>query len=475
MTGGPRQREWWSLLPIFGGLHLLLAGSAQGWLWLALLPGVLLLATGVSLLLWPGEGKHTQFLALGAVLGALLSLPALFIGSFVAVALAVALSAASFVIAGRLALVAAPEADGAPAPALDWRTCAKAALDEALVGYFVALSKVPEGRDAERMCQEARAFDAALQRNGWLDDPARFHRAPTAPVDARLSGMRAAGRDFTRLSFTSGFIADAELPGAAAWSAHRPNQDCHAHVLRHDEPGRPWLLCIHGYRMGTPVLDLRLFPPQVLHDRLGLNLVMPTLPLHGARRIGRRSGDHFLDGDLLELVHAESHALWDLRRMIAWIRAEEPGARIGVLGYSLGGYNAALLAAHEPGLDFVVAGIPVCDFASVLWQHIPVPQRAYFNANGLDEARYRRLLTVVSPTAVAPKLAADRLHLFAGTADRVVPPDQPLRLAAHWQRPVVWFSGAHLTFRGERSVVRCIQDAMTGAGWLLRPVGRQSA
>ena len=178
--------------------------------------------------------------------------------------------------------------------------------------------------------------------------------------------------------------------------------------------------------------------------------------------------DHFLDGDLLDLLHAETQALWDLRRTIAWIRTQEPAAQIGVLGYSLGGYNAALLAAHEPGLDFVVAGIPVCDFASALWRHIPPAQRAYYVEQGLDQDRYRRLLHVVSPVALAPKLRAQHLYIFAGSADRVVPPDQPLRLAKHWGRPINWFPGAHLTFRGERAVVRCIEDAMVGAGWALR-------
>ena len=67
--------------------------------------------------------------------------------------------------------------------------------------------------------------------------------------------------------------------------------------------------------------------------------------------------------------------------------------------------------------------------------------------------------------ALPPKLPAERLHLFAGSADRIVPPVQPLKLAAHWQREVHWYPGAHLTFRGERAVVRCIDDAMAGAGW----------
>ncbi|GAC1620815.1 MAG: hypothetical protein NVS9B10_02910 [Nevskia sp.] len=469
----PKHREWSTLLPILAGLFWLTAGEGAGWYLWATLPGLLLVASGVSALLWAGEPKQTQYMAFGGALGLLLFLPAAIGYGFGTALLAALLSLASFVMAGKLALDFAEEAPGAPRPGADLRTWAKAALDEALVGYFVLMARVPHGAAAERMCVQAVRLETVLQARCWLDDPASFHRTPSAPDDARLTPARGVGRDYERLRFTSGFVPDPELPGATEWLGHRPNRECSAHVFRHAERGRPWLLCIHGYRMGLPFLDLRLFPPHILHERYGLNLVMPTLPLHGPRRIGRQSGDHFLDGDLLDLLHAESQALWDLRRTIAWIRAQEPDARIGVLGYSLGGYNTALLAAHQSGLDFAVAGIPVCEFASTLWNHIPVPHRDYFTRQGLDEARYRRLLKVVAPTALPPKLANDRLHIFAGTADRVVPPVQPLHLAAHWGRPISWFGGAHLTFRGEQAVVRCIEDAMTGAGWLLRRIATE--
>src|SRR3546814_4593895 len=63
---------------------------------------------------------------------------------------------------------------------------------------------------------------------------------------------------------------------------------------------------------------------------------LPVLPLHGPRSTGWRSGDHYLDGDMTDLVYAESQALWDLRRTLAWLRANESGARVGVYGISLG-------------------------------------------------------------------------------------------------------------------------------------------
>ncbi|MDR3419116.1 MAG: hypothetical protein P4L83_23315 [Nevskia sp.] len=461
----PRHYDWLSLVPIVAGLWWLLAAHGPGWLLWGLLPGLLLLASGMSMLLWHEIGKQTQYMAVGAIAGALLWLPAAWTGSAGAALVALLLSVVSYFVAGRTALRYASRAEGAPPPPMEPKVYAKAALDEALTGYFVAMAKSPSGDLAERMCTEAVKLEEVLRSRGWLDHPATFHQAPTAPEATRQSPARGAGFDYQRLRFPSGFIPDPALPGAERWSSHERNRKCAAWLFRHDAPGRPWLVCIHGYRMGVPLMDLRLFEPEILHRDLGLNLLMPVLPLHGPRRVGWQSGDRYLDGDLLELFHAQTQALWDLRRSIAWIRSQDPGARIGVLGYSLGGYNASLLAAHEPGLDFVVAGIPVADFVPLLWGHLPLPHRVYFEAHGLGEERFRSILHPVSPLACAPQLPAERLHLFAGSADRVVPPDQPLRLARHWGRSVEWYPGGHLTFRGEPGVERCILAAMAGAGW----------
>jgi acetyl esterase/lipase len=157
--------------------------------------------------------------------------------------------------------------------------------------------------------------------------------------------------------------------------------------------------------------------------------------------------------------------LWDLRRALAWLRSQEDAARIGVLGYSLGGYNAALLAQFERELDFVIAGIPPSDFGAALWRHVPPAHRDYFAAHGIDLERYRSLLRPISPLARPPLVAADRRYIFAGVADRVVLPDQAIALGKHWQTPIQWYQGAHLTFRGERVVRFHIEAAMQRAGW----------
>lgn len=464
----PRQWEPLSLVPIVAGLYWLLAGADGHWVVWSVLPGSLMLMSGMALLLLPGDPRITEYMSAGGFLGVLMLLPVLIdAGPGEALASGI-LAVLTYLVGGHVALLREPSVEGAPQPERSARVAAKAALDEVLLAYFVGTAKMPDGDTIARLGTDANALERLAAARGWDREPERLHPAPPAPERVYVQQARFFDRGYERVSWDSGFVPDPELPGAAEWGAHKRNNRAMAWALRHPGPPRPWLLCIHGYRMGVPALDFSLFPPRWLHDRLGLNLFMPILPLHGPRRVGLRSGDQYLDGNPFDLLYAQTQALWDLRRALAWIRAQEEAPRIGVLGYSLGGYNTALLTQYEGGLDFAIAGIPPTDFAAALWRHIPPAHREYLHAHGLSLERYRSLLHPVSPLARPPMLDRERLYLFAGAADRVVLPDQAAALGRHWGVPTQWYQGAHLTFRGERVVREHIEAAMQRAGWSIR-------
>jgi hypothetical protein len=466
----PKQWEPLAAAPILAGLYWLLAGHGGDWLFWGLLPGTLMLMSGMALLLLPGDVRITEYMAAGAFLGLVLVVAVLIEGGFSDALFAGLGAAATFVVSGHVALAREPSSEGAPPPEASLWMDAKAALDEALLAYFVAFARLPGADEIVRLGADAKRLEDVAQQKGWLEHPEKLHPAPPAPERVYVQQARVYGWTYERVSYPSGYTPDPEMPNAELWAQHQNNRQAVAWVLRHPGPPRPWLVCLHGYRMGDAWLDFVLFPPRWLHERLGLNLFMPVLPLHGPRRVGLRSGDQYLDGNPLDLLYAQVQALWDIRRGLAWIRAQEDRARIGVLGYSLGGLNASLLAQYDEKLDFVVTGIPPADMASVLWRHIPPAHRDYLAAHGLDLDRYRRILHPVSPLAQPPKLERERLYIFAGTADRLVLPDQSLALARHWQVPIQWYQGAHLTFRGEAVVRGHIEAAMQRAGW---PVSAQ--
>jgi hypothetical protein len=340
-----------------------------------------------------------------------------------------------------------------------------------MLGYFLISARLPGGEPARQMCERAIELGRVIEARGWDQHPERLHATPSAPETINARSARVYGYDFERLSFDSGYEPDSALPGAEEWRGYDANRRAQAWVLRHPGPPRPWLVCVHGYRMGEPWIDFSLFKPGLLHRKFGLNLLMPVLPLHGPRRIGRRSGDHYLDGDLLDLLFAQSQALWDLRRWLAWLLATEvdlAGGRapqIGVYGVSLCGYNTGLLTGYEDGIDFGVALIPVMDFAEALWRVVPPAHRAYFEAHGLNEPRYRELLHPVSPLARPTRLGRYRRFVVAASADRIVPVAQPLLLARHWNVTPSWYQGSHLSIGRQAEPRAALEQAMQNAGW----------
>ncbi len=463
----PKPRQWEPLawLPIVAGLFWLLAGEGFGWLVWSVLPGSLLLASGIGVLMTPGDPRTISLMSIGGFLGLLLTLPAWLVSDFGTAVFAAALSLASVLASGRIAMRRAPRFLGATAPEASLLMDFKIAVDEAVLGYFVGGARIPSGQAAVRTCEDSLRMEDALQGRGWDVDPDAMHPAPAAPEESYIDRGRVYRQDFEILRFDSAYLPPADLPNAAVWKSHVRNADCHVRILRHPGKPRPWLLCIHGYRMGSPWADLSLFSPAWLHHKLGLNVIQPVLPLHGPRSSGWRSGDHFLDGDLSDLVYAEAQALWDLRRTLAWLRANEPGARVGVFGVSLGAYNAALLANYEAELDFVVAGIPVVDLARALWSVAPPAHRRFYAAHGLDEARYRKVIAPVSPLQRAPRVPRERLFIVAATGDRITVPHHALALAQHWNVPIQWYQGSHLSIRREREVRDTLNLAISRAGW----------
>jgi hypothetical protein len=456
--------EGW--VPLGAGLIWLIAGFDHGGvgLLLALPPGVVLLAAGAAELLWGGDRRILQFAALGGAAGVLLAvLELLFIGFSAGVVLA-AVSAAAFIAAGRASLRSMPGTTGVPEARHSLMLAAKVAVDEALLSTMTFTNTMPTPDVAKRIRGEIDDALGFFRERGWLEKPEGYHRNPL-PLDApRIERARSQGIEFEHLSFESEYEPYAEEPGRDRWLGYTANRTAHAWVLRHAGPPRPWLVCIHGYQMGSPLVDLGAFDPRTYHQKLGLNLLLPVLPLHGKRKIGRRSGDGFLSGNALDTVHAEAQAMWDIRRLLSWARGQGAPA-VGVFGLSLGGYNTALLASLDDDLVCAIPGIPATDLGRLLFEHSqPAEQRALEGA-GLTQELVGDVLRVVSPLALEPKVAPEGRAIFAGVVDRLVSPDQVRDLHTHWGAPpIAWYQGGHMTFSRDLAVKACIRSTLAGTG-----------
>lgn len=436
-----RRLETW--LPAVAGLAWLASAEGPIAFVLAAVPGTLLITATTGTLLFPGDRHIPRTGATGALLGVLLAVVVLFFAPLTALLLA-ALSAAAGIAAGRLAIEDLPLPGSVPWPESLTRISAEVAVDEAALGILATAMGVYNHDVQRRVGEELEAQLAWLRAGGWNTAPASFHEVPPPLGPVNVATERSAGLDLEVMRYDSEFEPRQGAPGRARWLRYDANQTSETRLVRARDSS-DWLVCIHGLGMGYAPADLRFLRAGWLHER-GLNLALPVLPLHGRRRRAFWSGAGFVTGDAADTLHALTQAVWDLRRLIGWLR-EQGAGRIGLYGLSLGGYITALLASLDEGIDCAIAGVPATELGELTCYHASSRALSLAKRHGITPDRLTAALHPVSPLALAPRLARERRYLFGAMADRFVPPRQVEALWRHWDEPeIAWYPGAHLTF-----------------------------
>lgn len=329
-------------------------------------------------------------------------------------------------------------------------------VDEVALGAISRLRSERISSDRKR-ARDERVMDAHRfhEQHGHLRDPAALHPDPPAPSAAEVDQrtVRTAGLVHQRYRFDSSFTPLPGEPGGQEWLAEEANRRIEVWVLRHSSP-RPWIICVHGTSMGRAAIDLRFFRVPWLFGRLGLNVAVPVLPLHGVRR-----GAHtaYPDPDVVTNLLGSRQAVSDVRRVIRFVQGLED-TPVTVHGISLGGHVAALSAAFEPGLAGAIAGAPVVDLQALIEHHDPVaddtPEDLRAAAGDLGP--------LISPLTFPCAVDASHRHLYAGTEDRLVDPSaHASQLAEHWEDPdVLWYRGGHLALSYHSPIGRFVRAAV---------------
>ncbi len=327
------------------------------------------------------------------------------------------------------------------------------ALDLSMTAYWEAGAALRRGVPLERIREQLERACSRYQTLGWDEHPEEAFETPPMLEKAKLYGRRVGGEPLEVMSFDSEFEAfDPEV--ADAFTAHERNREARAYLWRHARgPTRPALISIHGFGMGDPRIDLRWLRvrgwdmPEV-HRGLDVDVAYYVLPFHGDRRTGYRSGNGFFNQHPLLTNAAIAQAIWDLRRLTGWLRAQ--GApRVGIHGISLGGYVGALYASLDPDLAVAMPTVPAVDFVPLIWRQLPGFRRREWRDAGLDPGLLHRVWALHQPLRHAPQVPPPARMLVGAFADRITPPDETLRLWEHWDHPeLFWFPGTHLVWRG---------------------------
>jgi pimeloyl-ACP methyl ester carboxylesterase len=259
------------------------------------------------------------------------------------------------------------------------------------------------------------------------------------------------------LAWSSGYVP--HLSSARdSYLRHRVNATARTRLFRHDRPGAPAFIWIHGYRGGQFPIEQRIARARELYD-CGFDVALFTMPFHGARAP--------LEALRAPIFPSQTHVphtnegfgqlVWDLRSLLEWLRASgAPSA--GIVGLSLGGYAASLMATLESDLSFVVPYLPMADFTEAAVAHEAL--RGVAIDEGVKEAS-RRALAIHRPLERAPQLPSDRILVMGGEADRITGRPHAELLARHFGASLDWSRGGHIfqydrdaAFRTIRAFVR---------------------
>jgi pimeloyl-ACP methyl ester carboxylesterase len=221
------------------------------------------------------------------------------------------------------------------------------------------------------------------------------------------------------------------------------------------------VIALHGYMGGHWMLSETEWPIAWLAKR-GLDVALPMLPFHALRAGPRRGAPPFPSADPRLTNEGFRQAVADLTSLARWLR-ERGAPHVGVMGMSLGGYTASLLATVSRDLDFVMPMIPLASIADFAREQGRLGEGEQADA---QHAALERANWVVSPLARPLLLPASRALVVAAEHDRITPRAHAARIAAHFGCALLTIPGGHLVQLGRSEAFRGLAAMLEREGIL---------
>ena len=232
------------------------------------------------------------------------------------------------------------------------------------------------------------------------------------------------------------------------YAALEPNDRVESRGWFHESGPRPIVIFLHGFSAPNYRINKMWFSAQKFYDA-GLDVVFMNLPLHGGRmpQSAAYHGTAIIQPSLWRLSEACAQGVMDLRILIDHLLLR--GApKVGIMGYSWGGFHASMLACLEPRTDFIVSIAPVVSIADLVMSW---PTRSFFEES-LEEPsmmmrELRKILAPFTPLSHALRIPKERVLLVASGNDGVIPAVHTEVLWEHFGRPeVYWSCGGHILY-----------------------------
>jgi predicted alpha/beta hydrolase family esterase len=313
-------------------------------------------------------------------------------------------------------------------------------------GVLVVLSTMQPPLPSSEIARYRTELDQALSQMaelGYLADPSSFHLSPPAPklLSPPVIEEIAPHRESVKLTFESAYAPKSGLAGSARYGSYSKNKKVEASILRFTDQPRPWLIFLHGFTMGSEH-DIVSGGAKKLQQLLGVNVATVPFPFHGHRKVGTRSGERAISADVMDMINSQAQGLSDVRQLMRWIEAEQPGQPIAAYGVSMGAFDLSILTRFEK-LDLAIAVAPEWDLAD----RAIVPLLSRLGEEHVAEAQ--KAMAPISNEALPPPDSEGSIVVIGAKGDHVTNPKSAPKLAQKLGAELRWVEASHLSALGK--------------------------
>ena len=307
-------------------------------------------------------------------------------------------------------------------------------------------------RLSDTTLQEYIDYHAFYAQPDFLNDPGSAFLSPpeTQSVIERATRRRSwdpKSAALASIDFYSPFqTLDARFRDE--YAALEPNDRVESRAWFHKDGPRRIVIFLHGFSAPDYRINKMWFSAQRFYDA-GLDVVFMNLPLHGGRMPASAAyhGTAIVQPSMWRLGEACAQGVMDLRILIDHL-LKRGAPKVGIMGYSWGGFHASMLASLEPRTDFIVSVAPVVSIADLVMSW---PTRSFFE-EALDEPammirELRKILGPFTPLSHTLRIPKERVLLVASVNDGIIPAVHTEALWEHFGRPeAYWSCGGHILY-----------------------------
>lgn len=315
-------------------------------------------------------------------------------------------------------------------------------------------------KDPPELVHDLTAFASSDDYRAYRSNPAGLFPAP-GRIDVKKRWLAPHRVGFAEWSWQS--LHPLVFKGIEhEYRSHRDNQTALLRTLNLRIKGRPMAILVNGFSSGHHLMERVAWPMREFF-RQGIGVSLFALPFHGPR--GHAFPPEWPQQDTAFTIEGFRQAIWDLQIAIRAMR-EAGASHVGVVGMSLGGYTASLLATVTSDVDFVLSYIPIASVPDVMNDNDLVPgtgdiQRTLYEG-------YREQLVPITPVCRMPKVEPKRVSIISGEFDRLATVAHGMRLANHFGTELVKFPGGHIVQNQRAKAFRRSLEGFQNAGVLPR-------